>query len=136
MRLGNRAAATAFEAVARTFGEAIRIEPMVASEYATAVPDPGRPVKEARATVTLTPSVDNFDGARQGTKLTTQTRFAQREARIWFAPDAYAAIGYVLRVGDRIVLIDRDGTPVYRVSRDPVSSDRGDVSVNLVEEAG
>lgn len=136
MRFNHAAAATAFRAVARAFGEAVRIEPIVSSEYADPIPDAERAPVDARATVSLSPTVKTFDGQRQGTKINTMTRFAERTASIWFPPADYAAIGYALRAGDKVILVERAGAPAYSVARDPVSTDRGDVYVYLVEGSG
>jgi len=135
MRFNHPAAATAFRAVARIFGEVVRIEPLVASEYAVAVADNDRPAVAVRATVALSPTVDGLEGARRGGEFQGMTRLAQREARIWITPNDYAAIGYDLRVSDRVILVDRAGAPSYRISRRPEISDRGDVMVHLVAEA-
>lgn len=134
MRFNHAAAATAFRAVARAFSEAVRVEPLVSSEYAEAQPDPEREAVETRATVALSPSVDNFGGVRQGTQIQTSTRFQGCDASVWFPPSVYAGIGYALRTGDRVVLVERDGAPSYLVEREPVASDRGDVYVYLVRE--
>lgn len=134
MRAGSSIAAAAFRAVANAFGEAIRIVPMISDEYTENSPDPERAPVDTRATVSLSPSVDNIDGARQGRKIGSTTRFAGRDASIWFPPDVYAGIGYCLRPGDLIILVERAGEPHYSVAREPVSSDRGDVAVHLVLE--
>lgn len=135
MRFNHPAAATAFRAVARTFGEAVRIVPLRESEYAEALPDPARAPVDARAVVSLTPAMKDFDGARTGSgKASTMTRLSVRRANLWFSAEAYAALGYPLRAGDRILLTERPGEPAFTVSRVPVASDRGDVSVNLVQE--
>lgn len=133
MRLGSGIAAAAFEAVASTFGESIRIEPLVSSEYAGAIADPGRAIATARATVALSPAIDGLEG--RGAAMQGVTRLAQREARIWFSPADYAGIGYELRSGDRVVLVERPSEPSYLVARAPVSSDRGDIMAYLVVEA-
>ena len=134
MRFNHHLAATAFRAVARTFSERIRVVPLISSEYADGVTDPDRAAVDTRAVVALSPKVDDFDGVRQGRNLDTNTRFSERNASIWFPTSVYAAIGYRLRPGDRIVLVERADQPAYSVARDPVSSDRGDVAVTLVEE--
>lgn len=133
MRFNHRTAAAAFRAVAGAFSEPIRIEPKAASEYSMAADDPARAPVDTRATVALSPAIESFNEQRQGGKASTSARFAVREARMWFPPDTYAAIGYPLRPGDRIVFTDRPDEPAYSVARDPVSSDRGDVTVYLVE---
>jgi len=135
VRFGSNIAATAFRAVARTFSEPIRIEPLVSSEYAEAAPDPARTIVLTRATVALTPTVDGLEGRRRGSDMQGVTTLAQRKAMIWFPPAVYSSIGYELRAGDRVVLVDRPGLPRYLFSREPVSSDRGDVAAYLVIEA-
>jgi hypothetical protein len=135
VRLGSKEAATAFEAVARAFGEKVRVEPMLSSEYSVGAPDPDRAQKEVRAIVSLSPSTEGFSGARQGSRsISTMTRLASRVARIWLKPEDYAAIGYELRAGDRIVFIERPAEPPHSVAREPVASERGDVVVHLVVE--
>lgn len=132
MRLNSLAARTAFRAVQREFGEVIRIKPQKSSDYTENLPDPDRPQVDLFAVVSLTPTTDNLDGSRQGTKINTTTRFTQRSAAIWLRPEVYAAIGYELQEGDRVDLIQRPSEPPYLVSRAPESSDRGDIVVSLV----
>lgn len=134
MRSRSSIAATAFAAVARTFGEPIRIEPLLQSEYAEASPDPDRAVVTTSAVVALTPAVDGIEGRRRGGDLQGTTTLALRKAMIWFPPAVYEGLGYALRPGDRIVLSDRPGQPRYLVEREPASSDRDDVAVYLVLE--
>ena len=132
MRFNNPLARTAFAAVARNFGEAVRIEPRINGTYSDDSPDPSRPLKDLRAVVSLTPMTGSLDGSRQGSKINTTTRFTQRTTTIWVTPDAYASIGYDIRVGDRVILKERRNEPPYRVGRDAEISDRGDISINLV----
>lgn len=132
MRLGSNIAAAAFEAVAGTFGETVRIEPMVSSEYIEAAPDPDRATALSRSVVSFTPTTDGLDGRRSGSNMQGVTQVAHRAATLWITPADYAAIGYDLRSGDRVVLVERPGTPGYRVARAPVWSDRGDVTVYLI----
>lgn len=134
MRFNHPAAAAAFKAVARTFGEGVRIVPLMASEYTVAEPDALRAPANTRATIALTPAVQPMDGARGGSQIGTSTRIAGQRATAWFPPDVYAGIGYELRHGDRIIFTERPGRPAYTVSREPVRSDRGDVTVYLVQE--
>lgn len=128
MRLNHPSAAIAFRAIARAFGETVRIEPMVSSEYAEAVVDTSRPVTTVRAAVALSPSVSSLDGIRGTSTL------GLREARIWITPSDYVGIGYELRSGDRVILVERPSEPAYIVTRAPESSDRGDVTAYLVIE--
>lgn len=132
MRLNSIAARTAFRAVQREFGEVVRVVPLKGRDYSDPFPDPARPQVDVFAVVTLTPTTENLDGSRQGTKINTTTRFTQREAAIWLRPEVYAAIKYELREGDRVLLTQRPSEPPYKVSRAPESSDRGDIVVSLV----
>jgi len=132
MRFNSIAARTAFRAVQREFGEFVRILPRISSEYTDDAPDPDRSPTQPFVVVSLTPTTENFDGSRQGSKINTSTRLSMREAAIWFTPAAYAALMYELREGDRVVMIERPNEPPYKVSRAPETSDRGDVVVSLV----
>ena len=132
MRLNSLAARTAFKAVQREFGEVVRIVPLKESDYSDDLADPSRKQVDVYAVVTLTPTTENLDGSRQGTKINTTTRMAQREAALWLRPEVYAAIPYELREGDRVLMTKRPKEPPYKVSRAPESSDRGDIVVPLV----
>ena len=132
MRLNSIAARTAFRAVQREFGEVVRVVPLKESDYSEPSPDPDRRQVDVFAVVSLTPTTENLDGSRKGTKINTTTRFTQRSAAIWLRPEVYAAIGYELREGDRVLLTQRPSEPHYKVSRAPESSDRGDIIVPLV----
>lgn len=132
MRFNSPAARTAFGAVRREFGEYVRIIPRKQSDFSDGIPDPDRPVVDAFVVVALTPETASFGGSRQGTKINTLTRFSEREAAIWFDPSIYAALQFDLCEGDQVLLIERTNEPPYKVSRAPISSDRGDVVVSLV----
>lgn len=134
MRLNSSKAAMAFKAIARTFGEVVRIEPLIEAEYTEPKADPNRPVMEITAVVALTPVTDSFDGSRHGNKINTGSRLSQRSATIWITPSAYASLGYALLVGDAVKLIGRQCDEHYLVARDPVISDRGDISVYLTTD--
>jgi hypothetical protein len=135
VRYNHPYAATAFRAVAKVFGEAVRVEPMLpAGELKPAAPDPNRAQVTTRGVIALSPTVSDFEGVRQGRSIDTSARVAERRASVWFDLSDYAAIGYALKPGDRVVLVTRPGAPAYVVARDPVSSDRGDIHVHLVEK--
>lgn len=133
MRINSPIARTAFRAVRKTFGETVRVVPMVQSEYAEGIADQERPVKDIDAIVTLTPSVEDFSGARDTGKIRTMTRLSSREASVWIAPEIYATIGYDLREGDGVVLVDRGNEP-FIISRVGEPSDRGDFVLNIVQD--
>lgn len=132
MRFNSIAARTAFRAVQREFGETVRVEPRQEADYTDALPDPTRPARQLTAVVALTPTVEKFEGAREGSRINTGSRISVREATIWLTPDAYAAIGYKLVEGDRVLLTERPQEPPYKLSRAPETSDRGDVVITLV----
>lgn len=132
MRLGSALAQLAFADIRRAFGESVRIQPAIASEYADAAPDPNRPVRTVDVVVAFTPNTDQVDGAK---KISTHGSLAMRRGAIWFTPAEYAALGYEVRVGDMATLADRAGAPRYQITSPPVASDRGDIAVNIVLDA-
>lgn len=133
MRLNSRMVAVAHAAIANTFGETVRISPMVSTEYSEGA-DATRPVIEIRAVVALTPDVEAIGGARQGSKINSTTRFATRSASLWLSAAAYAGLGYDVQRGDRVYLIERAAEPPYVLSREPTKTDRDDVHIHLVRE--
>lgn len=135
MRLGSSIAARAFAALDRSLGEPVRVLPRLASDYTEALPDPDRSVANTRAVVALTPKTGDFEGARHGTNINTGSRLSVRSASIWLSPSTYAAIGYEVREGDQIVMAERPDEPAYTVARNPIFSDRGDVTIYLVVDA-
>jgi len=99
-------------AMDQAFGEAIRVEPMAAGNYAS-VPDPARPAKAARAIISRAPqpAATNYPA--------TNRKSADRAAgptEAWIGAADLAALGYPIRKGDLIVLTDDPGEPRYAVT--------------------
>lgn len=132
MRLSSARARGALAAIARTFGERIRIEPRVPGEFSEAAPDPNRPPADAIAVVTLTSTTAGFDGSRQGRSTETMTRYTKRRAQAWLTPDSYGGLSFAPRPGDYVTLLSRPDEPRFEIARDPQVSDRGDCSLHLV----
>src|SRR5690606_15243903 len=80
MRFNSFAARTAFRAVQREFGEVVRIEPRKEADYTDALPDQSRPARQLTAVVALTPTLDKFEGSREGSRINTGLRVSVREA--------------------------------------------------------
>jgi hypothetical protein len=119
--------AAAQAAIDTTFGEGIRIEPMAAGNYAAA-PDPSRPARMTRATISRAPAVreTNLPGTNR-----RAAAFAASPIEAWIDRAAYAAIGYRLVKGDVIVLIEQAGEPRFHISAAHPGDER-DVTLALV----
>lgn len=114
-------------AMDRAFGAQIRVEPMVAGNYASA-PDPARPVKSARAIVSRAPQT------KATTYPATTRRSVERAAspvEAWVSAADLAGLGYALRKGDMIVLPDDPGAPRFAIAALHLS-DQGDAQIALV----
>lgn len=132
MRLNDPRALAVFRAVERAFGEPVRVEPQVENQHTGKKPDPDRAAIATRATLAISPSVVPFDGNPIGTRINTGSRVVTQDVSAFFRPETYAALGYDLMPGDRVFAIERDAA--FTVTRDPVSSDRGDIVVYLVHD--
>jgi len=114
------------------FGEAVRIEPRVASQYTERATDPTRPAKDVVAVVSFGIASDNFIGQRTGVRIDTSSKIALRTAEVWMSAASYAALGYEVQKQDAVVMTDQAGQPVYSVSR--VTPDAGGVTLILTGE--
>jgi|GEM_PF-1599049 len=113
--------------VDETFGEGIRIEPMLSGNYSTG-PDPSRPVRTTRATISRAPSVVSINYPATNR---TSADAAMAPVEVWLDRAAYGALGYTLRKGDNIVFTDETGEPRFSVAA-VHNSDHSDIRVPLV----
>lgn len=110
------------------FGEGIRVEPQAGDGNYSAGADPARPVREnVRAIVGRAPiakGVDYSGTTRNGPPVATSP------AEVWLDRAAYAALGYAITRGDRIVLTGEAGAPCFTVAS-ALPGDNGDVRIIL-----
>lgn len=118
-------------AVNKAFGEAIRIIPQTRGQYGGPLADTARPPADVRAVFSTAPVAETMAGQRTGSELNGTTMFAHSSAEVWLDAETVAGLGYALRKGDAVQLLDRPGQPVYEISR-PAPTDRGDVALLLV----
>lgn len=114
-------------AIDQTFGEGIRIEPMLSGDYAKA-PDPERPARSCRATISRAPGAKatNFPSTNR-----KSSDLAVSPTEAWIDRAAYAALGYPIRRGDFIVLTEAAGSPRFEVAA-AHRGDYGDVTLPLI----
>lgn len=111
-----------------SFGEGVRVIPMVGDGNYSSAADQSRPAATVRATVGRAPGVKPTDfnnSNRNGAPLATAP------LEIWIDRAAYDALGYELRRGDRIEITE-DGTPPpsYAIAA-AHKGDNGDVQIIL-----
>jgi hypothetical protein len=109
---------TAATAVAAdtTFGERVLIRPMIVDQHRGATADSARPEGIVTGRFGRTPEVDDLAGAasKQGAGLST---VAGADAAVTLRAATASELGYALRRGDQVVLLDRAGTPSFSVAR-------------------
>jgi hypothetical protein len=108
-------AATAGAADA-TFGERVLIRPMMTDQHLGATADANRPERTVVGRFGRTPEVDDLAGAasKQGAGLST---VAGADAAVTLRAATATGLGYSVRRGDQVVLLDRAGTPSFTVAR-------------------
>jgi hypothetical protein len=121
--------------VAEEFGEAVRVEPRVAKQYAGRSPgvDPSRPVRDVRAVVTSVPAATDFRGEIGGQQ-NSAAQLVGATTEAWLDADAASSLGYDVATGDTLVRLDEPGLPRFRVQR-PVPYETGDLRL-LLSPAG
>lgn len=115
-------------AMDQVFGEAIRIVPQAGDVNYGTGPDPLRPVRDTRGIVSRAHKSEGADFI--GTNRAGVDR-ALLHSEVWIERDAYDALGYIVRRGDLIDLIDEPGSPRVAVAR-VSAGDNGDVNIHLV----
>lgn len=118
-------------------GERVEIRPRApALRLAARADDATRPVRIARAVVSerLPDPIEGDEARRGGAEILGAVSYWAAETHMWFPARAYAAIGYPVRAGDAVALLDRPGMPVVAVSG-VVMSDHGDVRLFVTREA-
>ena len=109
-------AAAAAVAADATFGERLLIRPMVVDQHVGATADTARPVRTVTGRFGRTPEVDELAGAasKPGAGLST---VAGADAAVTLRAATATELGYALRRGDQVVLLERTGAPSFTVAR-------------------
>ena len=107
------AAAVAADA---TFGERVQIRPMTVDQHRGGTVDGTRPERTVTGRFGRTPEVDDLGGAasKQGAGLSS---VAGGDAAVTLRAATAAELGYTVRRGDQVVLLERTGAPSFTVAR-------------------
>lgn len=103
-------------AVNRQWGEEIALQPAIPGEYTEWQPDPQRTETTVRGIFSSEFSSEDLRGERLKGEFAGVGRIAVGESCVLLMAEVYASLGYQLRAGDRLVLIERSGKPSYVVS--------------------
>ena len=120
-------------ATVQAFGEQAVLRPRVSSQYAERAADEDRHQQTVTGIFSAGPADSSLKGSASSGDLAGTTRIATLTAAFWIAADAVAKLLARPVKGDTIILIGREGCPVYTIARvEP--SDRGDLNFLLVRE--
>ena len=108
--------AAAGVAAETSFGERLLIRPMVVDQHLGATADSTRPERTVTGRFGRAPEVDDLAGAasKQGAGLST---VAGADAAVTLRAATVAELGYAVRRGDQVVLLERTGAPSFTVAR-------------------
>jgi len=122
-------------AVERAFGESVLVQPMKGGKNAAPSPDPDHSMTTIRAVISIAPEDRPlFADRKAGANTLGQTRVML--AGVWATVTAafVAELGYQPVQGDLLVLVDRPGSPRYRITQVDLD-DLGAVTLHLTREA-
>ena len=103
------------------------------SQYAEREADEDRHQQAVTGIFSAGPAESSLKGSASSGDFAGTTRVATLTAEFWIAADAVGKLSARPVKGDTIILIGRDGCPVYTIARvEP--SDRGDLNFILVRE--
>ncbi|MGD9714748.1 MAG: hypothetical protein AB7V46_22210, partial [Thermomicrobiales bacterium] len=105
--------ALAQAAVNLVFGEPIRLVPRRGSQYSARQADPDRPARNVVGVYSVSPRTDHLAGQRNGAELSGTTKLAGVLGEIWLSTDVVAGLGYPIRRGDAVQLLEKPGTPIF-----------------------
>ena len=108
-------AATGFAADS-TFGERVLIRPRSVDQHSGDMADAARPERTVLARFGRMPETDDIGGAAPARE-TGLTTVAGAAAAVTLRAAVVVALGFSVRRGDKVVLVDRSGAPSYTVAR-------------------
>ncbi len=122
-------------AVQRTFGESVLVLPMKGGRNAAPSPDPDRGTATIRAVISIAPEDRPlFADRKAGANTLGPTRVTLAGVWATVTATAVADLGYWPVQGDLLGLIDRPGSPRYRITQVDLD-DLGAVTLHLAREA-
>lgn len=110
-----RLSAAVSKLTVRQWGAVVRILPVVENQYTGSAADPERAEATIAAIVARQNLKADIQGARRGTQMQGSVQFAARTTRVFIKAADYAALGYTVRQGDRVILVE-DGAEQMRVA--------------------
>ena len=116
MTMRQRLAAATAVAADGVFGERIALRPMIVDQHLGATADSARAAQVVTGRFGQTPEVDDLSGAASK-RDAGLTSVAGADAAVVLRGETMAGLGYALRRGDQVVLLDRTGAPSYTVVR-------------------
>ncbi len=114
-------------AVAEIFGEGVTVRPMAGDVNYGAAEDADRPVRLSSASVQTAPRTIGLDVNATGRRGSDMSLGA---TELWIGRAEYAALGYEIRRGDVIELIERNGARLTVAS--VKAGDHGDITIEAV----
>lgn len=98
----------------KAFGSRVRVRPQVAVQYKRPQPDPDRPVREVIAEFARTPSSERLVPGRAAGS--TGASVVTAPATLVLSAGSRAALGYDVRVGDRVDILDEPDRAAFAVA--------------------
>ena len=117
-------------------GERVELRPRGTEGRLSALPaDPTRPVATVRAIYSeeMAELIEGDETRRAGATIVGSASYLTAEAHVWLTARDYAGLGYEMRRGDALALLDRPGVPIFSVSA-VLRSDQGDVRLLVTRE--
>lgn len=117
-------------------GERVELRPRGTAGRLSALPaDPTRPVATVRAIYSeeMAEPIEGDEMRRGGATIVGSASYLTAEAHVWLTARDYAGLGYEMRRGDALALLDRPGSPTFAVSA-VARSDQGDVRLLVTRE--
>lgn len=102
--------------IADHMAKLVRLEPMIAVEYSTGTADPERPTRDVSGIFSRGTDTQRLKGDTEGALIRGAGRMAVGASELWIAAADAAAIGYRMRRGDVVALLEEAGQPRFQVS--------------------
>lgn len=114
-------------AIAEFLSEGIDLVGMIGGEYSHA-PDPARPVQSSVGVPSVAPATGDLRGRTRGSEISGASQIATGSCEMWMAAEAVAALVWVPRRGDVVILKHRAGLPRFFITA-AFPGDFGDLQI-------